>query len=57
MRDYEQLYYDTYFKNKQLQKKIKELEQELNILKKYSKNGDVKSIIIKEVIRWQTNKT
>lgn len=57
MRDYEQLYYDIYFKYKQIKKENNQLKEELNLLKKHSKNGDVKSIIIKEVIRWQTNKT
>lgn len=57
MKDYEQLYYDMYFKNRRLQKKVKTLEEEIALLKKYQKNGDVKEIIIKEVIRWQTNKT
>jgi len=48
--DYEQLYYDELHKNKKILKKIKDLEEEIIILKKYSNNGDLKEIIIKEII-------
>lgn len=51
MEDYEQLYYDELHKNKELIKKIKQLEEEIIILKKYSKNGNLKEIIIKEIIK------
>lgn len=51
MKDYEQLYYDLYFKYRNLIKENKELKQEIDLLKKYSKNGDLKEIIIKEIVR------
>ena len=51
MKDYEQLYYDELYKNKELQKKIKELKEENRLLKKYSKCSDVKELIIKEIIK------
>lgn len=51
MRDYEQLYYDLYFRYRNLIKENKELKQEIDLLKKYTKNGDLKEIIIKEILR------
>lgn len=51
MKDYEQLYYDEIYKNKELIQKIKELEEEIKLLKKYSNNSDLKEIIIKEIVR------
>lgn len=51
MKDYEQLYYDELYKNKELIQKIKKLEEENKLLKKYQKNGDLKAIIIKEIVR------
>lgn len=51
MKDYEQLYYDELYKNKELIQKIKKLEEENKLLKKYQKNGDLKEIIIKEIVR------
>lgn len=50
MKDYEQLYYDILYKYKKLLKKNKELEEEIELFKKHT-NGDLKDIIIKEVIR------
>lgn len=50
MKDYEQLYYDLLYKNRKLIQKNKELEEEIELLKKY-KNNNVKDIIIKEIIR------
>jgi len=51
MKDYEQLYYDTLYKNKQLEKEITKLKEEIELLKKYSKSGNVKQIIINEIVR------
>lgn len=51
MKDYEQLYYDEHYKNKELIQKIKELEEEIKLLKKYSNNSDLKEILIKEIVR------
>ena len=51
MKDYEQLYYDLLYENKKLIKKVKELEEELSLLKKYQNNGNLKEIIIKEIVR------
>ena len=50
MKDYEQLYYDILYKNKQLEKEITKLKKEINLLKKYSKKGELKDIIFKELI-------
>lgn len=50
MKDYEQLYYDTLYKNKQLEKEITKLKEEIYLLKKYSKKGELKDIIFKELI-------
>lgn len=54
--DYEQLYYDELYKNKELIYKCKELEEELELLKKYSKNGDIKKIIIHDLIKYLNRK-
>lgn len=51
MEDYETLYYDLLYKNKQLEKENKKLKEEIELLKKYSKNGNIKQIIINEIIR------
>lgn len=51
MEDYETLYYDLLYKNKQLEKENKKLKEEIELLKKYSKSGNVKQIIINEIIR------
>ena len=51
MKDYEQLYYDILYKYKKILKENKELKDEVELLKKYQKNGDIKDIIINEIIR------
>lgn len=51
MEDYETLYYDLLYKNKQLEKENTKLKEEIELLKKYSKNGNIKQIIINEIIR------
>ncbi len=53
MKDYEQLYYDELYKNKELVQKIKDLEEELSLIKSYSKNNNLKEIIIKEFQRYK----
>ena len=50
--DYEQLYYDELYKNRELNQKCKELEEEIDLLKKYPGN-DVKELIIKEIIGYK----
>jgi hypothetical protein len=50
MKDYETAYYEIYYKYRKLLQKNKELEQEIELFKKYSK-GDLKEIIIKEIVR------
>lgn len=51
MKDYETAYYGIYYKYRKLLQKNKQLEEENRLLKKYQKNGDVKDIIINEIIR------
>lgn len=51
-KDYEQLYYDLLYTNNQLCRKIKNLEEEINILKRNQKNN-IKDFIIKEFKRYE----
>ena len=51
MKDYETLYYDMVFKYKNLKKENEYLKQEIELLKKYQKDKDLKYLIIKEVVR------
>jgi len=53
--DYQQLYYDLLYENHKFIKKIKELEEELEILKR-NENNSVKDIIIKEIIMYKKRK-
>ncbi len=49
MIDYEQLYYDSQYEIKQLKKKIQELENDLNLVKKSDKRKiELKKEIMKE---------
>lgn len=48
MKDYEQLYYDLLFENKQLKKRINELESDLNLIKRKDKE---KILLKKEIIK------
>lgn len=48
MKDYEQSYFDLLHENKQLKEQIKELQQEMDLLKK-DKNKLLKSEIVKEI--------
>ena len=54
--DYEQLYYDELHENKKFIQKNKELEEELEKLKKYSKDGNIKDLIIQELKKYKENK-
>lgn len=50
MKDYEQLYYDSQYEIKQLKKKIQELEEDLELLKKSDKKKiNIKKEIFKEL--------
>lgn len=57
MKDYETLYYDLLYENKKLKNIIKELKEENDLLKKYSYKGDLKGIIIKEIINRRKNES
>ena len=50
--DYEQLYYDELYKNRELNQKLKDLEEEIELLKKHS-NNNTKDLIIKELINFR----
>lgn len=50
MKDYEQLYYYLFFENRQLKRKINELESDLNLINKKNKNKiELKKEITKEI--------
>ena len=51
--DYEQLYYDELYKNKKILQENKELKDKIEILKKYSKNGNIKSLIIEQIKKYK----
>lgn len=52
MKDYEQLYYDSIYKIKQLKKEISNLEYKIQIYKSLHKNSNVKEIIITDLIKY-----
>ena len=52
MKDYEQLYYDELYKSKELIQKCKELEEELELLKKYSKKSAIIEQIMKDLMKY-----
>lgn len=54
-KDYEQLYYDEVYKNKELIQKCKLLEEELEIYKYIQKNKNLKQVIV-NIIRKYLNK-
>lgn len=57
MKDYEQLYYNLFFENRQLKRKINELESDLNLVNKKDKNKiELKKEIIKEINEHFKNK-
>lgn len=50
MKDYEQMYYDSQYKIRQLEKRIKELENDLMLVKGTNKNKlNIKKEIFKEL--------
>lgn len=51
MKDFEDLYYETYFKYKQKCEENEKLKEEIELLKKYSKKSDIKQMLIKEIIK------
>ncbi len=55
MKDYEQLYYDLLYKHKKALKKLKELEQELEILSKY-KDVKTKKLLLESFIKFKKKK-
>lgn len=57
MKDYEQLYYDLLQENKELKRKVKELEDDLNLVNsKNKKKIDIKKEIIKEFLNYKRRK-
>ena len=56
MKDYEQMYYDLLYEYKQVLKKIKKLEQEIEIYKSLQNNKNIKEIIIKDFIKYINKK-
>lgn len=56
MKDYDQLYYDSLYKIKKLENKIKLLEQEIEIYKLFQKDKNVKEILIKDFIKYINKK-
>lgn len=49
MKDFEQLYYDSLYKNRKLEEEIKNLKQELEI---YKNKKDAKSIIMNDFSKY-----
>lgn len=56
MKDFEQLYYDVLYKNKQLKKEIKQLQEEIEVYKLLSKKDSLKSIIASDLIKFINKK-
>lgn len=56
MIDYEQLYYDSLYRNRELTKKNNELEELLEIYKDILKNKGIKEIIVKDFIKYLKNR-
>ena len=53
MKDFEQLYYDSLYKNRKLEEEIKNLKQELEI---YKNKKDAKSIIMNDFSKYMKKK-
>lgn len=51
-KDYEQLYYDEFYKNKELMQKCKILEEELEIYKSIQKNKNLKQVIVNMIRKY-----
>lgn len=54
-KDYKQLCYDLLYANKELHKKNKSLQEEIEILKR-NKDNNVKDIIIQELMMYKRSK-
>ena len=57
MIDYEQLYYDLIQENKQLKRKINELEEDLNLINNKDKEKlNIKKEILKELKKYKNRR-
>lgn len=57
MIDYEQLYYDLLQENKELKKKVKELEDDLNLINNKDKEKlNIKKEILKELKKYKNGR-
>ena len=57
MIDYEQLYYDLLQENKQLKRKINELEEDLNLINNKDKEKlNIKKEILKELKKYKNRR-
>lgn len=52
MKDYEQMYYDLLYEYQKTIKKIKQMEQEIEIYKSMQKNKDLKKVIVEMIIKY-----
>ncbi len=50
--DYEQEYYNLLYENKKCKRKIKELEEEIYILKKY-KDVNIKKVLLEQISKYK----
>ena len=50
--DYEQEYYNLLYENRKYKRKIKELEEEIYILKKY-KDVNIKKVLLKQISKYK----
>lgn len=50
--DYEQEYYNLLYENKKCKRKIKELEEEIYILKKY-KDVNIKKVLLEQISEYK----
>jgi len=55
MKDYEQLYYDELYKNKKLEDRVQELEQEIADINlcRNKKNIDLQKYLLKQIKRYK----
>lgn len=52
MKDYEQMYYDLLYEYQKTIKKIKQMEQEIEIYKSMQKNKNLKKVIVEMIIKY-----
>lgn len=50
--DYEQEYYNLLYENRKYKRKIKELEEEIYILKKY-KDVNIKKVLLEQISKYK----